>query len=53
MLIRFSEKIRRKGKRKQASNVDDDGNDLNLDSISFSEVTQWKVHLVILFIFFV
>ncbi|MCI73648.1 hypothetical protein A2U01_0094912, partial [Trifolium medium] len=28
-------KIRRKGKRKLASTVDDDGNAMNLDSISF------------------
>jgi hypothetical protein len=38
----FTEKIRRKGKRKLASTVDDDGNVMNLDFIHYSyfEVAQ-------------
>jgi hypothetical protein len=49
----FTEKIRRKGKRKLASTVDDDGNVMNLDFIHYSyfEVAQWRVHLVLVSIF--
>jgi hypothetical protein len=39
----FTEKIRRKGKRKLASTVDDDGNTMNLDSTSFIHYSYCEV----------
>jgi len=45
----FSESIRRKGKRKLASTVGDDGNAMNFDSISFDYCSHCEIVFKFLF----